>query len=83
MKQRIKHKKKELTEVNSFLVTPTGFKPVTFASVVRCSIQLSYGAIVAELRVQSYDIFPNYQNFLQLFLQLFYNTLNLSNKIFT
>ncbi len=27
------------------LVTPQGFEPRTFASVVRCSIQLSYGAI--------------------------------------
>ena len=27
------------------LVTPSGFKPETFWSVVRCSIQLSYGAI--------------------------------------
>ena len=25
-------------------VTPAGFKPATFRSVVRCSIQLSYGA---------------------------------------
>ena len=41
--------KKELTCVNSSLslfnfVTPAGFKPATFWSVVRCSIQLSYGA---------------------------------------
>ena len=28
-----------------FSVTPSGFKPETFWSVVRCSIQLSYGAI--------------------------------------
>ena len=73
-------KKKELTEVNSFLVTPTGFKPVTFASVVRCSIQLSYGAVVSLLRVQRYNIFPNYQNILQLFSQLFHNCLNIKNK---
>ena len=32
-----------------YFVTPTGLKPVTFWSVVRCSIQLSYGA---ELRMQ-------------------------------
>ena len=75
-----KTKKKELTKVNSFLVTPTGFKPVTFASVVRCSIQLSYGAVVSLLRVQRYNIFPNYQNFLQLFYHIFYNSLINNDK---
>ena len=43
--------KKESLFWPSFLVTPTGLKPVTFWSVVRCSIQLSYGAIPL-LRVQ-------------------------------
>ena len=29
----------------SYVVTALGFKPKTFSSVVRCSIQLSYAAI--------------------------------------
>ena len=39
--------KQKSTKVNfsAFNVTPSGFKPETFWSVVRCSIQLSYGAI--------------------------------------
>ena len=41
-----------------FIVTMEGFKPPTFASVVRCSIQLSYIAI-ALLRVQIYCVLAN------------------------
>lgn len=34
------------------LVTAQGFEPRTSASVVRCSIQLSYAAVQSVLRVQ-------------------------------
>ena len=63
-----KRQKKETQNIASLpFVTPTGFKPVTFASVVRCSIQLSYGAVIAELRVQSYNIFYFPPNIFQYF----------------
>ena len=57
-----KYKRKipyERMNIRDFLkVTTIGFKPITFASVVRCSIQLSYVAI-ALLRVQRYRILAN------------------------
>lgn len=37
--------KKSPEKIGAFLVTALGFKPKTFSSVVRCSIQLSYAAI--------------------------------------
>lgn len=40
-----KEKGFKLLETLFFLVTALGFKPKTFSSVVRCSIQLSYAAI--------------------------------------
>ena len=35
-------------------VTSSGFKPETFSSVVRCSIQLSYGAIFLRVPARMY-----------------------------
>ena len=43
--ERVYINKKHLLQREDAIVTPTGFKPVTFWSVVRCSIQLSYGAV--------------------------------------
>ena len=43
------NKKWTCISTHPFFVTPTGFKPVTFWSVVRCSIQLSYGAILQSI----------------------------------
>ncbi len=46
-RSRISKKRRGKTAANPFvtLVTLLGFKPKTFSSVVRCSIQLSYRAI--------------------------------------
>lgn len=55
-----------MSEPFIYQVTPSGFKPETFSSVVRCSIQLSYGAVsfgIAKivLSLQSANsFFPNY-----------------------
>jgi hypothetical protein len=43
--QNVHKTKKDHQMVAFFLVTALGFKPKTFSSVVRCSIQLSYAAI--------------------------------------
>ena len=59
-----KNKKRNTLSSIPFVI-PTGFKPVTSWSVVKCSIQLSYGTIImvatdndlviiSELRVQRY-----------------------------
>ena len=45
----------------SFVVTALGFKPKTFSSVVRCSIQLSYAAILfSECKDTKTDYFYKY-----------------------
>ena len=38
-------------------VTPAGFKPATFCSVVRCSIQLSYGALLLKSECKGNALF--------------------------
>lgn len=48
-----------------FSVTPAGFKPATFASVVRCSIQLSYGAgttvfLIAGAKVLLFSLYTKF-----------------------
>ena len=67
-------------------VTPAGFKPTTFWSVVRCSIQLSYGAILLCLPRDFWFCVAHLRRFLlesgckgsaffwnrQMFLQLFF-----------
>ncbi len=76
-------KKRDAKYCVSTLVTPTGFKPVTFASVVRCSIQLSYGAVIAELRMQSYNFFPYPPNIFQYFFIINNQTLNNQREKFS